>query len=540
MIAAWMLYCVAIGLLFVVLGEALERALHLAGRATRWAWVAALAGSYLVPAAALLRPSAFAALPVPLAQPVVAELPATAMDQRVDGALPKPGPSFSLGDLDTALARVWGLSSAALLLSLGAAALRLAALRRGWRSVTVDGRAVLVSDNVGPAVAGLWRSRIVLPDWALQLGEGERRLMLAHEDEHVRARDPWLLVTAAAAVVLAPWNPALWWQVRRLCLAVEMDCDARVLARCDDAPAYGALLLRVGRRRARPFGAPALGEPASFLARRIRRMVTALPRWRWAGVTAAGLVAAAAIIAARETPRPVGPEREARAVLVATPALMARRAMAHSDSFLVEVIRRAIALHYPELLSTRTGPRIEVWFVADSRNQVIRTLQRPGPKVITVGIQEIHAAFPELDQSNVNGWGVYQAPELEGLARDNVRVVWIELREGTSLSGRALRDPDRVLPDSMVDQPPVFLSGPRLRYPNLPRQPGVQGRVVVGAIIDPTGRAEPASVQVIESPHPGLDQAARNAVLQARFRHGRFRGRAVRVLITFPVDFRIS
>src|SRR5438552_15232581 len=143
------------GLLFDVLGEALERALHLDGRATRWAWVAALAGSYLVPAAALLRPSAFAALPVPLAQPVVAELPATAMDQRVDGALPKPGPSFSLGDLDTALARVWGVSCAALLLPLGAAALGVAALRRGWRSATVDGRAVLVSDNVGPAVAGL-------------------------------------------------------------------------------------------------------------------------------------------------------------------------------------------------------------------------------------------------------------------------------------------------------------------------------------------------------------------------------------------------
>src|SRR2546426_4978004 len=69
MIAAWMLYCIAIAVLFVVVGEALERALHLAGRATRWAWVVALAGSYLVPAAALLRPSAFAALPVPLAQP---------------------------------------------------------------------------------------------------------------------------------------------------------------------------------------------------------------------------------------------------------------------------------------------------------------------------------------------------------------------------------------------------------------------------------------------------------------------------------------
>src|SRR5439155_821474 len=116
-----------------------------------------------------------------------------------------------------------------------------------------------------------------------------------------------LLVAATAALLLAPWNPVVWWQVRRLRLAVEMDCDARVLARAGDAPAYGELLLRVGQRRARlPLGAPALGEPVSFLGRRIRRMVTALPRWRWAGATAAGIVAAAAIIAACEAPRPVG------------------------------------------------------------------------------------------------------------------------------------------------------------------------------------------------------------------------------------------
>src|SRR2546421_12104287 len=109
MIAAWMLYCVAIGLLFVVLGEALERALHLAGRATRWAWVAALAGSYLVPSAAWLRPSAFGALPLPLAQPL-ATGPTTLQQPR--GALPPPTRSFAVGDLDSALTWASGRSAA--------------------------------------------------------------------------------------------------------------------------------------------------------------------------------------------------------------------------------------------------------------------------------------------------------------------------------------------------------------------------------------------------------------------------------------------
>src|SRR2546430_257803 len=309
MIAAWMLYCVAIAVLFVVVGEALERALHLAGRATRWAWVVALAGACVVPAAAWLQPTAFGALPVPLARSVTAG-PITS--QPLGGAPLPPTRSFSLRDLDAALTWGWGLSSAALLLSLGAAALRLWACRRAWRGTTVDGRAVLVSDNVGPAVAGLWRPRVVLPEWALQLGERERRLMLAHEEEHIRARDPWLLAAGNAVLILAPWNLALWWVSRRLRLAVEIDCDARVLGRGHGTPDYAELLLRAGRRRA-PFAltAAALGEPRSFLEHRIRRMTARRPRWRWLGSAAALVVAAATIVAACETPLLVAPEREA-------------------------------------------------------------------------------------------------------------------------------------------------------------------------------------------------------------------------------------
>src|SRR2546427_7287269 len=104
MIAAWMLYCIAIAVLFVVVGEALERALHLAGRATHWAWVVALTGSYLVPAAAWLRPSAFGALPVPLAVPVAPPVTVGPIDPREgSGALPAPVRAFSLGDLDATL-----------------------------------------------------------------------------------------------------------------------------------------------------------------------------------------------------------------------------------------------------------------------------------------------------------------------------------------------------------------------------------------------------------------------------------------------------
>ena len=79
---------------------------------------------------------------------------------------------------------------------------------------------------------------------------------------------------------------------------------------------------------------------------------------------------------------------------------------------------------------------MELWFVADPRKQILRTMERPGQDFIRVGTDEIHAAFPALDASNVNGWSVFQGRALGHLVRDNVRVIWVQLREGKSISAR--------------------------------------------------------------------------------------------------------
>lgn len=440
MIAAWMLYCVAIGLALTVVGVALERGLHLAGRPTRWAWIVALGGSFVIPAAAWLRPEAFSTVAVPLPPVAVAEpantvvpLPAAAAEV----AAVAPASAFSLSDLDGALRWGWGVSSAVLLSVLGAAALRLAALRRRWRASLVDGRAVLVSENVGPAVAGLWRPAVIMPGWALALGQAQRRLMLSHEEEHVRAADPWLLACGAAALVLMPWNPALWWQVRRLRLAVEIDCDGRVLACGGTPPEYGELLLQVGRRRAQlALGAAALGEPASFLERRIRRMATALPRWRWAGAAVGLAVAAGAVIAACETPRPVEPERAAENLTALSTAELARVARDHVDAAMTRAhasmaehlrprIRESLERYYPDLLREPSGPPVDVWIGHDPGlrvSHIARTIGTSDP----ITSDRIRSIFP-LFQPGHDAWGMVDRRALNGLVRDNVRVTMVHL-----------------------------------------------------------------------------------------------------------------
>src|SRR3989440_9560678 len=99
---------------------------------------------------------------------------------------------------------------------------------------------------------------------------------------------------------------------------------------------------------------------------------------------------------------------------------------------------------------------------------------------------------------------------------------------------------NEVFMEAIVEEKPSVLSGPQPQYPELLRQAGIQGRVMVQAIIDTTGRAEPPSLKVISSPNPRFDQPAKTYVVKALFRPARVHGRAVRVLINIPIDFKIT
>ena len=99
---------------------------------------------------------------------------------------------------------------------------------------------------------------------------------------------------------------------------------------------------------------------------------------------------------------------------------------------------------------------------------------------------------------------------------------------------------DQVLSVDVVQEKPERLSGPQPQYPPLLQQAGIEGRVMVQAIVDTSGRIEPNSVRVVESANPGFDVPAKNAVLKSLFRPGRVYGRAVRVLVAIPIDFKIG
>jgi hypothetical protein len=162
--------------------------------------------------------------------------------------------------------------------------LTLLQLRRKLRQLhrdTICGQAVLVGPDITPAVAGVFKPQIVLPQWLAYTSGALRTMVLAHEVEHVRSRDSSLLHASLFLVALVPWNLPLWWQLRRLRLAIEIDCDARVVGRGFDPIAYAESLLSMARRDSRNIrGGVGLIRATSLLAQRIHVLTQAPPRFR--------------------------------------------------------------------------------------------------------------------------------------------------------------------------------------------------------------------------------------------------------------------
>ena len=92
----------------------------------------------------------------------------------------------------------------------------------------------------------------------------------------------------------------------------------------------------------------------------------------------------------------------------------------------------------------------------------------------------------------------------------------------------------------MVDQPPQLLSLPPLRYPEMLKQAGFEGDVMLDFVIDTTGHVEPRSIRVVSSPHPLFEAAARDAILGSVYRPAQVSGGLVRARVQQALSFTIQ
>lgn len=309
MMGAWMAYSLLVASLLLGGAWATERVMTLYQQPARFVWAGALLGSILIPAAALMIPS---------------ELPSVAPGGAPNG--PPSGVALILSGIearandtdlavDTLLAAGWLLASAVLVVRAVLSRMELSSKLLSSTRRQMGAAVVYMTSGLGPAVTGMFGGEVVLPHWLWRLGPRRRRLAVVHEREHLRAGDPWLLGVARLLVLLLPWNVPLWWGLHRLRLAVETDCDRRVLRTGVDLRAYGDLLLHVGgRRSSRMLGFASLVERTSNLERRIDQMTRSDSKLRGPKALLAVGMAVVAVAAACKSPAPATPSRTANAV----------------------------------------------------------------------------------------------------------------------------------------------------------------------------------------------------------------------------------
>ncbi len=313
MISELMLYGAKVALLISMAALALEQPAAWRGYARRGLWFAAMVLSLTLPALGVLGGAKQTTAPASLATgeptpPVLYARPlggAVRTDRTQSPAIHSYPPqsrviSLDRGQVESVLLIAWLTASGLLLMFYALGWLRLRIAARRWRREWIDNQPVWVTESLGPAVYGFIRPKILIPSWVCDSSMRLRSLVLAHEQEHIVAADPVLLVLGLIMVTVAPWNVLLWWQLRRLRFAIEVDCDARVIGRGAEVAAYGEVLLAVGKQRTvMPVGAIALTELPSQLLQRIRIMTApaAKPR-NFAMAAAVGLSVASFAMAA--------------------------------------------------------------------------------------------------------------------------------------------------------------------------------------------------------------------------------------------------
>lgn len=104
-------------------------------------------------------------------------------------------------------------------------------------------------------------------------------------------------------------------------------------------------------------------------------------------------------------------------------------------------------------------------------------------------------------------------------------------------------DEDEPMPFFPHDEEPIPIGGyaaiiANLEYPDMAKKAGVEGRVIVGVLIDNQGRV--AETRILKSLPAECNQAAIDAIKSVRWKPAKQRDRAVKVWISISVDFQLK
>jgi beta-lactamase regulating signal transducer with metallopeptidase domain len=145
--------------------------------------------------------------------------------------------------------------------------------RRGFFAQGV--RVSFASSDQGPAVTGIWRPQILLPDGIDQLlSRPELDAVLIHELTHARRRDNLIRLIHEVGLCVLWFHPMLWISGSRLALYRELSCDESVIRSARGKELVSALAKLVSLRH------PSLlqARASSHLSYRLSLLAAVPPR----------------------------------------------------------------------------------------------------------------------------------------------------------------------------------------------------------------------------------------------------------------------
>jgi TonB family protein len=360
------------------------------------------------------------------------------------------------------------------------------------------------SDSPTPVTWGALAPAIVLPAGAPAWSDDRARIVLRHELAHV-ARGDWLPQVLAEALGAVYWfNPVVYIASRRLRAEAERACDDEVL-NAGVAPAdYATHLVEIAREAAsrRMGSALAMARPSSLEGR-----INAMLNMNISRRPLKRIVRTAILLAF---------------TALAVPIALAQGRFWSFSGTVLDQTNRVVADSRLVLTNGSTGATYEVR--TDQRGRFAFVALPSGEYQLAVE----HAGFAKwVDAIAIGSEDVDRTIRLRiGRVQETVRVdggaaepAQLERTpEESRLRGEAIRRraADKCGAGAATDEaggqilPPIKLVHVRPRYPDALKASKIGGEVILDALIDTDGTVR--DVTAVSSPHPGLEQAAVEAV----------------------------